>query len=931
MKRYPGGSEWRKWDLHVHLPGTKLTDGYTKKSGALDWDRFADVIENSDVAVIGITDYFSAKDIFDFIRFFKARFPDSEKLLLPNIEFRLNETVNKAGELVHFHALFRDDVDETKVTEFLGALKTEVTVEGGKKLNCANLSTTVHYKTASISRDALRDAFIHAFGPKTPETDILLYLAPANNDGIRAMKGNIRKAALADEIDKAAHAFFGGGTNRDYFLDRLRYEGSKPKASAKPVFSGCDAHNFDDLESWLGKDVDVNGTRQEITWIKADPTFEGLQQTLIEPAERVAVRPSKPDVKDDYKVIRAIRFTGSKDFPAEIVLNSNLNAIIGSRSSGKSALLAHISHAIDPDYTIQQQVMASHKKESEVGPAAGKTWKSVANTTCQIEWADPMATSGNVIYVPQNWLYEISDNPAEVTAKIQPALEMNYATFFREHQRLLGVTATANTAIGRLVDRWFVLSEQIDQVDVDIRKVGDKSAIEKSRDDLKTEIDRVRTEYALSEADLKKYQEVVADIDAKTARVAEIDEEKADLDPYLTGPVSKKFAASPGAIQVGIDTVPELDDLPEALKVEFEKAIDQAEKTLITQLESSTVKFRELIEGERVTLVAARSKLQKDNKVLIEKHEANKALDNLVKRHKEQVDALASIVVLDKKRVTALEELTKCEDKVVEQLAIRDAAFAALATNFTSEDRTLDDLTFGLEMAISPKRLSVLSEPLRKNELGTYVVKDADGDLVVDLDKARADPHGFLTEIRSGTQKLNQGYDKAETSKNILEATPEARFTAELEDDVIGGFQKSTMTPGKQALFALTLILNEAQDSWPLLIDQPEDDLDSRSIYAAIVPYLARRKKERQIILVTHNANLVVGADAEEVIVANRHGDDSKNRDKRTFEYMTGSLEHSATTKSVYALEKMGVREHACEILDGGEEAFQKRAEKYKI
>jgi predicted ATPase len=140
------------------------------------------------------------------------------------------------------------------------------------------------------------------------------------------------------------------------------------------------------------------------------------------------------------------------------------------------------------------------------------------------------------------------------------------------------------------------------------------------------------------------------------------------------------------------------------------------------------------------------------------------------------------------------------------------------------------------------------------------------------------------------------------------------------------------MTPGKQALFALTLILGEAEDRWALLIDQPEDDLDSRSIYGEIVRYLVDQKKQRQIILVTHNANLVVGADAEEVLVANRHGDDRKNRDNRIFDYLSGSLEHSKPRKSTpYDLDRMGIREHAVEILDGGEEAFQKRRDKYKI
>ncbi len=77
--------------------------------------------------------------------------------------------------------------------------------------------------------------------------------------------------------------------------------------------------------------------------------------------------------------------------------------------------------------------------------------------------------------------------------------------------------------------------------------------------------------------------------------------------------------------------------------------------------------------------------------------------------------------------------------------------------------------------------------------------------------------------------------------------------------------------------------------------------------------------------MVSHNANLVIGADSEQVIVANRHGNDRKNKDGRTFEYFTGALEHSRPLNeaSATALGRFGIREHArCEILDGGEEAF---------
>lgn len=190
----------------------------------------------------------------------------------------------------------------------------------------------------------------------------------------------------------------------------------------------------------------------------------------------------------------------------------------------------------------------------------------------------------------------------------------------------------------------------------------------------------------------------------------------------------------------------------------------------------------------------------------------------------------------------------------------------------------------------------------------------------------------FLQALFSGKQKIRSGQDREVLAIDVLTATPEVRFYAEIEGDRVGGFSPSSMTPGKQALFALTLILNESEEAWPLLIDQPEDDLDSRSIYGVLVSYLAERKTERQIIMVSHNANLVIGADSEQVIVANRHGVDRQNAGAQAFDYFTGSLEYTRPrTESLIVFDVGGIREHACDILDGGEDAFRKRKEKYNI
>ncbi len=114
-------------------------------------------------------------------------------------------------------------------------------------------------------------------------------------------------------------------------------------------------------------------------------------------------------------------------------------------------------------------------------------------------------------------------------------------------------------------------------------------------------------------------------------------------------------------------------------------------------------------------------------------------------------------------------------------------------------------------------------------------------------------------------------------------------------------------------------------------MDQPEDSLDNRAIYNELVTYLKLKKKNRQIILVTHNANIVVNADSEEVIVANQHGNDSQNKDGIKFQYISGSLENTALKNSTIdiVLKSQGIREHVCEILEGGTEAFGKREDKY--
>lgn len=114
---------------------------------------------------------------------------------------------------------------------------------------------------------------------------------------------------------------------------------------------------------------------------------------------------------------------------------------------------------------------------------------------------------------------------------------------------------------------------------------------------------------------------------------------------------------------------------------------------------------------------------------------------------------------------------------------------------------------------------------------------------------------------------------------------------------------------GERAVVLLKIVLSLGDK--PLLIDQPEEHLDNRYVYSELVPTIRDIRKKRQVIIATHNANLVVNTDAEQIIVA---------------DYSDGIIHYTSG-----ALEDIEIRESIKSILEGGDEAFKKREQKYNL
>ena len=192
------------------------------------------------------------------------------------------------------------------------------------------------------------------------------------------------------------------------------------------------------------------------------------------------------------------------------------------------------------------------------------------------------------------------------------------------------------------------------------------------------------------------------------------------------------------------------------------------------------------------------------------------------------------------------------------------------------------------------------------------------------------------SKILTGDAKVAAKYrERDDLFLEFCEALiPVPRFGSNFEGDTIGGFKPTTMTAGKRALFALTVLLGDDDSPWPLLLDQPEDDLDSRSIFNTIAPFLRKGSMKRQILMVTHNANLVVGADSDLTIVVNRHSKGYPNGSENPplFSSVAGALEQSqrsVKSNSPIFLRRKSIKRHICEVVDGGRDAFEKRQKRY--
>jgi energy-coupling factor transporter ATP-binding protein EcfA2 len=1038
-RTWPRGSEWRKWDLHIHAPGTKLNDQFTAAGGDV-WVEYCKRLHDSDVQAFGITDYFSADGYFSAREKMRDRHPESGKALFPNIELRTNDVVNKEQEEINIHLVFnpfRSD-HEDKIKSFLTFLKTNKTDAAGRNVRASELTQRSHFEEATTTRPFIREAFEETYGRGAELLDCVLIVAAANNDGIRAERGKKRKLLITDEVDKFSDAFFGNSGNVEYLLSTDRAEDKTEHTQPKPVLSGCDAHSLSELDERLGQVVSdsSSGIVLEPTWIKSDLTFEGLRQIIFEPRNRVFIG-EEPEIErrvreNKTRYIKSLSISciagyqqdrhGAWFCDEQIILGKELVAIIGNKGSGKSAVTDIIG--LLGNSRNQTSKASSGGKAEELFSFLNKDkflkGGCAGNFQGTLHWyegePDHKLLNAQVVshlpekveYLPQKYLERICANIAD--DEFRATLNEVIFRYVKPQDKF------GKTNLTDLIEyRTQQAEEDISQKKQELHQANAKvvSFESKLTEDFRKELEE---KIKLKKEDLESHstarppekpnpvatagtetveteqiEQLTQHIAGLADRIAKLETEQVDVSraaeelgqvrqaiereaAALTG-LEAKYQTALNAAGLAFNQIIKLTvdySTLDRVVSEKEQRLREIEALLLTKDRiAAAVEGDDEAAAESAcaammagSLVCQKATLEAQKAVLVERlgkpgreyQEYLKGLKLWTDREKElrgddQNPAADTLKGLQK-------EMEKVNTAYPEALRSARAGRERISKEVFNKKRGLTQFYNGVKQSIDREIAKC------REHLGEY---DISIDAGLRFSPAFFDE--FLKFINQGAVGSFRGQEEGRAMLrglsdsvtdweeegevfNAIDAIVEALHADKREElsppnaardvfkqmkgqrpvqelyDYIFGFdylgtkydlkvdQKdlSELSPGERGGLLLVFYLMLDRQDVPLVIDQPEDNLDNKSVYEILVTFIKQAKKRRQIILVTHNPNLAVVADAEQII----HVSIDKKDGKHDFDFFSGSIEDTRINRAVV------------DILEGTLPAFDNRRLKYR-
>ena len=604
-----------------------------------------------------------------------------------------------------------------------------------------------------------------------------------------------------------------------------------------------------------------------------------------------------------------------------VEFSSKLNCIIGARGTGKTSVLELVRYALNQLPKRELSNSARKRIESLVeGNLQGgrvelgiETRDGLRYTITRAVGEDPivcdaagnptaLSLDGHAFFhadiFSQNEVEDIADNTRFQLALIDSFSRQEIEDHDQEIRVATSKILMQSKQMEPLVSKRAQLAEHIKQLPL----IEERLKAYASQGDEKAEIiDRAHALKALRDREEKAVEASLAFMGALDSEISHF---AGRFKAELGGKFAKEMLDGPnGEIITGV-----FNKLSTCAKV-FSAAISSSRDALAD--------CKDYLQADGETLKLAHQGQDIAFRELVEKHKQHQAQSaeraglerkrNEIKASQEEANAIESqIKKMLKQRVELIASLSEIRDR---RFAIRksvaDRLNSALAPN----------IMVSVQQHGNPDAYQELIEATLK---GTGVRQGMVAQKLV-----RTLPPARLAELVRATDTsaiMDQGDLNAEQATKLIAAfgTPDNLVeleTVELQDEPsiklkVGGQEKdsSSLSTGQKCTTILPILLLEGGN--PLLIDQPEDNLDNRFIFETVVDNILNVKADRQLIFVTHNPNIPVLGDAELVMVMESDGDHAQA-------VATGSVDEC--------------KDFIITLLEGGEEAFCKRKERYKL
>lgn len=983
------GSEWHRWEPHIHAPGTILNNQF---GGGDPWETYLTTLEGTapKIEAIAVTDYYVTDTYEEVLRQKAAgRLPDVQ-LVFPNIEVRLD--VAAKGGFVNLHLLVSPEDPEhiVEVSRILMRLQFDAlrerfdcTREGLIRLG-KRTDPKITDDHAALSHGAnqfkvnfaqLREVIQASEWAKN---NILIAVAGGVNDGTSGVR-EASDATVRQEIEKFAHIIFASSeAQREFWLGqrgaseeqlRTRYDG------LKPCLHGSDAH----AQAVVGVPHD-----DRFSWIKGGLEFDALRQACIDPGGRAHVGSEPPRSATPSQVISDISVSAAPwAATPNIPLNPGLVAIIGARGSGKTALADMIAAACD---SIGNEAWSAHENISPsflararplIGEATSTlTWGSGAATTRSLDGRDangPLSFP-RARYLSQQFVETLCSSSGASDGLVREIERVIFEA--HPHDERDGAINFAELRERRTA-RFRQARERETEAITDISdRIGDELEKEHSIDSIKNQVAQKTQLIASYRTDLAKL--VIKGTEAQLMRHAELTQTAQILRSKIHsfGEQRRTFVAMQDEVKSMRTT-----KAPEILRqsqtrhpggglnaaqwseflLDYKGKVDASLADYIVWADNqvreltgvplpagdpnvpiiadgvdlSTLKLSTITaEISRLEALFSADKVVRDQYTALSGRIATEsaALQTFETRLTDALGAQTRRRQLQSERDAAYERVF---DAIISEQVVLVDLYQPLMNRLAASSGTLQKLTFSVTRIadVAAWAGEAEEELLDRRQVGPFRGR---GSLV---ECARASlqavwERGSAADVKSAMTSFVGKYQKDMFEHAPVAPSQQAEFRAwskrfahwlfstdhiEVRYGIsYDGVDIRKLSPGTRGivLLLLYLALDDADDR-PLIIDQPEENLDPKSVFDELVSLFVDAKLKRQVIMVTHNANLVINTDADQIIVAEAgpHPAD----DLPSISYTAGGLENAAIRKAV------------CDILEGGEDAFRERARRLRV